>query len=182
MLVEYAVLEKMSLFLDEPVLAVAVTLAGFLAAAGLGGGITSRWQGIQGGMLKPVGIAALGVAGIVLLYVLILPSLLDSLLAFPLLLRILLALMIVAPLALTMGIPFPLALSNLKTNQADAVPWAWGLNGCGALIGPILGVVLMIYGGVTVLLLAGICCYGVVLILAADLLRRGSKGVTNVSA
>ena len=165
MLVEYAVLEKMSLFLDEPVLAVAVTLAGFLATAGLGSGITSHRQGIQGRRMKTVGITALGVAGILVLYMMVLPFFLDTLLVFSLPLRIFFTLLIIVPLALTMGTPFPLALAELKTNQAQAVPWAWGLNGCGAMVGPILGIVMMLYAGVAVVFWAGICCYGVCCVL-----------------
>lgn len=159
MLVEYAVLEKMSLFLNEPVLAVAVTLAGFLAMAGLGGGITSRWYRSQDRMLKKAGIAALLVAGLVLLYLMILPALLNTLMGIPLLLRIPLALLLIMPLALAMGFPFPLALSGLKKIEKQAVPWAWGLNGCGSLIGPILGITLAIYGGISMVLWVGIGCY-----------------------
>jgi hypothetical protein len=162
MLVELAILEKMSLFLNEPVLAVAVTLSGFLAMAGLGGGITSRWHQGQGRWLKKAGIAALVVAGAVFLYWLVLPPLLEVLMGIRLLLRIPLALLLLAPLALAMGFPFPLALSHLKTKEAQAVPWAWGMNGCGALIGPVLGLTLAVYGGISVVLWAGICCYAAV--------------------
>jgi len=152
----------MSLFLNEPVLAVAVTLAGFLAMAGLGGGMTSRWRQDRGRSIKRAGIAALAVAGVVCLYLILLPPLLNALMGIRLLLRIPLALLLMAPLALTMGLPFPLALSDLKGSEARAVPWAWGLNGCGSLIGPVLGLTLAIYGGTSTLLIAGICCYAII--------------------
>lgn len=165
MLVEYAILEKMTLFLNAPVVAVAVTLAGFLAMAGLGGGMTARWIQSQGKLLQKTGVAALIVAGIVALYMLMLPLIMRSFLYLPLSVRIPLALLLIAPVALAMGFPFPLAIAVLKEEGVNAVPWAWGLNGCGSLIGPVLGVTLAIYGGINIVLITGICCYMAVFFL-----------------
>jgi hypothetical protein len=165
MLVEYAVLEKMTLFLNAPVLAVAVTLAGFLAMAGFGGGMTTRWIQSEGKLLQKAGLAALIVAGVVTLYMLMLPLILQSFLSLPLSVRIPLALLLITPVALAMGTPFPLAIAVLKKEGVKAIPWAWGLNGCGSLIGPVLGVTLSIYGGINIVLMTGICCYMAVFFL-----------------
>lgn len=162
MLAEIAVIEKMSLFLSEPVLAVAVVLAAFLAMAGLGGGISSRLVGGQGRQLAAAGMAALVVAGLIGLYAMGLPGVLNALIARPLPARMALALLLIMPLAGVMGLPFPLAVSALKKARAEAVPWAWGLNGCGSLIGPVLGIALAVYGGVTVVLVTAAICYAVV--------------------
>jgi hypothetical protein len=160
MLTEYAVIEKMSLFLNQPVLAVAVVLAAFLALAGLGGGISSRCLKTNR-PLRLAGIAALLAAGIICVYALALPPVLSNLITAPMAARMALTLLAVTPLALVMGFPFPLAVSALKVKQAQSVPWAWGLNGCGSLIGPVLGIALAVYGGVTVVMLAAALCYAI---------------------
>lgn len=172
MLAEFAVMEKMRLFLNEPVLAVGVCLAAFLALAGIGGGGSRRLMGGRQPALKNVALAALGVTAVVLLYLAGLSALLDGLMGLPLGLRLTLAPLIIAPLALAMGLPFPLAVALLKTGRADAVPWAWGLNGCGALLGPVVGMGLAVYGGVSVVLGAAALCYG---LAAAAVLWRARR-------
>lgn len=170
MLAEFAVIEKLALFLSQPVLAVAVTLAAFLAVAGLGGGISTLLVQRGGRPLAYAAVAALLAAGIIVLYLATLPDVLQSLIALPFQLRMVLALLIIFPLATTLGMPFPLALSALKSAHNEAIPWAWGINGCGALIGPVLGIWLAVYGGVTVVMASAAVCYA--LVFAAALPRR----------
>jgi hypothetical protein len=166
MLAEIAIMEKLGLFLSEPVLAVGVTLAAFLALAGLGGGLARRLTAGSVKPLKGAGLAAAGVTGILILYLAGLPSILKALIGLPLAARMVLALLLISPLAFAMGLPFPLALSALKQESYGAVPWAWGLNGCGALIGPVGGIVLAVYGGVSAAMGAAALCYAFVFILA----------------
>jgi hypothetical protein len=166
MLTEWAVLEKMSLFLNEPILAVAVTLAAFLAMAGLGGGISARWLRGRGKEMKMAGRAAFCVAGLVVLYGALLPLLIGALPTLPILSRSAVAVVLISPLALAMGFPFPLAVAAVKRIEARSVPWAWGINGCGSLIGPVLGVILAVYGGVTPVIWTAAGCYLIVSILS----------------
>lgn len=168
MLAEIAIMEKLGLFLSEPVLAVGVTLAAFLALAGLGGGLARRL--LIGGEkpLKGAGLAAAAVAGILILYLGGLSWILKALIGLPLAARMVLALVLVSPLAFAMGLPFPLALSDLKQKSYHAVPWAWGLNGCGALIGPVAGIALALYGGVTIAMGAAALCYALVFVLTNE--------------
>jgi hypothetical protein len=165
MLAEIAIMEKLGLYLSEPVLAVGVTLAAFLAVAGLGGGLARRLMAGSPERLKGAGLAAAGVAGMLILYLAGLSWILKALIGVPLAARMVLALVLVAPLAFAMGLPFPLALSALKQESHGAVPWAWGLNGCGALIGPVAGIVLAVYGGITVAMGAAALCYLLVFLL-----------------
>jgi hypothetical protein len=165
MLAEIAIMKKLGLFLSEPVLAVGVTLAAFLAVAGLGGGLARRLTAGRAKPLKGAGVAAAAVAAILILYLAGLSWTLKALIGLPLAVRIVLALVLVSPLAFAMGWPFPLALSALKQETFGAVPWAWGLNGCGALIGPVAGIVLAIYGGVTAAMGAAALSYALVFLL-----------------
>jgi hypothetical protein len=165
MLAEIAIMEKLGLYLSEPVLAAGVTLSAFLAVAGLGGGVTRRLAAGGPKSLTRAGIAAAAVAVILILYLAGLSWILKAMLGLPLVVRMILALVLVSPLAFVLGFPFPLALSVLKPENDGAVPWAWGLNGCGALIGPVAGMALALYGGITAAMGAAALCYVLVFLL-----------------
>jgi hypothetical protein len=124
MLAEFAVLEKLVLFLNAPVLAVGVTLALFLALAGAGGGVSRRFLAAQRPPLIMVLWLTLLVTVLVLIYMAGLPGLLKPFWSLSLNLRLALLPLVLAPLALVMGLPFPLAIVILKREQAESVPWA----------------------------------------------------------
>jgi hypothetical protein len=169
MLAEFAVLEQLVLFLNAPVLAVGVTLALFLSLAGVGGGLSRRFIAPGRQPLIAIHRLLLAVMVLILVYLAALPVLLAPFLGLPLYLRLTLVALVTAPLALTMGLPFPLAIEILKRDRAEAIPWAWGLNGCGALIGPVVGMGLAVYGGVKAVWVAAALCYAVA---AATLMWR----------
>jgi hypothetical protein len=160
MLAEFAVLEKLVLFLGAPVLAVGVTLALFLALAGVGGGLSRRYCAKQRSPQTVVRRFVLAVSALVVIYLVGLPILLPPFLGLSLYLRLVLVALVLAPLALVMGLPFPLAIETLKQDRAESIPWAWGLNGCGALIGPVVGMGVAVYGGVSMVWVAAALCYG----------------------
>jgi hypothetical protein len=159
MLAEFAVLEKLVLFLNAPVLAVSATLALFLALAGVGGGLTRRILAKKRSSLTAVRRFTLAATALMVIYLAGLPLLLAPFLGHPLYLRLALVALVIAPLAFTMGLPFPLAIEALKRERAQSIPWAWGLNGCGALIGPVVGMGLAVYGGVKSVWVAAALCY-----------------------
>ncbi len=161
MLAEFAVLEKLVLFLNAPVLAVGVTLALFLALAGVGGGLSCRFLAQKRPPLVIVRQFVLAVTALMLIYLAGLPVLLSPFLSLSLPLRLALVTLVIAPLALAMGLPFPLAIEALKRERAESIPWAWGLNGCGALIGPVVGMGLAVYGGIRMVWVTATFCYGI---------------------
>ncbi len=159
--VEIAFIQRFVLFLGHPVHAVAVVLAGFLAFAGLGSAAAPRFAAaVEAGQWRratPIGLAAIAIAGIAVLYILALPPLLGRLMALPEGARIALALLLIAPLGTAMGMPFPLGLTRVAAAAPALVPWAWGVNGCFSVISAILATVLAIHlGFAAVVLLAAL--------------------------
>ena len=159
MLAEFALLEKMVLFLNQPVLAVGVTLAAFLALAGVGGSLSTRLLAAGRRSRIRLGHCALAVVGLQIVYAAGLPFLLYALMGLPLALRLALAPLLMAPLALAMGLPFPLAMATLKESHPQSIPWGWGLNGCGSLVGPVVGMGIAVYLGVGAVMGAAAICY-----------------------
>lgn len=157
MFVEIAVMQRLVLFLGDPVHAFAVALASFLVFAGLGSGWAAQPGREAGAARLPwiaVGaIAALAVAHGIAARWLSLPPALD---AIP---RSLLAAGAIAPLAFAMGVPFPTVLGRLKANAPALVPWAWGVNGCASVVAAALAALIATSFGAQVLMMLGVVAY-----------------------
>ncbi len=158
MLVEMGFIQRFMLFLSHPLYAVAVVLCGFLLFGGLGSLLAGRSSNPQ--RLLRGAVAA--IVSIVLVYLWGLPLLFRSLPALPDAWRILLALALIAPLALCMGMPFPLGLARLAGSTRQALPWAWGINGCASVVSTVLAVVLAAHFGFTATVLLAVAAYLVI--------------------
>ena len=155
---EMAFIQKLVLFLGHPLYAVAVALSGFLVAAGLGSAALERllaWRGetaVRHGAL--VGIALLGLG-----YLVLLPGLLEQLLAWPEAARVVVALLLIAPLGFCMGLPLPLGLRRVALRAPGAVPWAWGINGCASVVGAVLATLFALHFGFSAVVLLAVWLY-----------------------
>jgi SAM-dependent methyltransferase len=151
--VEIAFIQRFVLFLGHPIYAVAVVLAGFLTFAGLGSGAAPAFSSlIAAGPFPrptPVGAAVIAIAGIAVLYVLVLPPVFAQLMGLHEAARIGLSLILIAPLGFFMGMPFPLGLTRVSAHVPELVPWAWGVSGCFSVISAILATILAIHLGFT---------------------------------
>jgi hypothetical protein len=158
MALEMAFIQKLVLFLGHPVHAVAVALAGFLVAAGIGSASTERLlarygeTAVRHGVL--VAIALLGIG-----YLVLLPGLFAQLLGWPEPARVAVALALIAPLGACMGLPLPLGLRRLAAKAPEAVPWAWGINGCASVVGAVLAALLALHFGFAAVVLIAVWLY-----------------------
>ena len=155
LVLEMTYLSRLTYLIGDPVLAAAVTIAGFLALSGLGS-LTAQQVG-QDRMrwLRRVvlGIVLTGLVGLLLL-----PRAASITGAWPVVARCSIGLVAVAPLAYLMGFPMPLALQRLDQAAPALIPWAWGVNGfASVLAAPLATLIGMTWGfhvaGVTALLL-----------------------------
>jgi hypothetical protein len=150
--IEIVFIQRITLFLGHPLYAIAVVLAAFLIFAGLGAAASKAVADAIAQRLKLPPIAAVGAAVAVLavVYIAILPFLLNALLALPAPARTIASVALIAPLAFAMGMPFPLGLSVLAAREPALVPWAWGINGCASVLSPVLAMLLAIHFGFAV--------------------------------
>ena len=153
MLLEIALMQRVTLFLGSPVLAAAVVLATLLAAAGAGSLLAGPRAAAQASAWPMLG----AVAALVALYALGLPAVLRAGLALGDAARIALAVALVVPLGLAVGVPFPAALARLAARgEGASTGLAWAANGVGSVLGPILAALLALDVGISgVTLLAG---------------------------
>ena len=155
---EMAFIQKLVLFLGHPVRAVAVALAGFLVAAGIGSLVVERLLGWQREMTVRHG-ALVGIALLGLVYLVLLPGLFEALLGWPDAARIAVALAVIAPLGFCMGLPLPLGLRRVAAHAPEALPWAWGINGCASVVGAVLAALLALHFGFGAVVLVSVWLY-----------------------
>ncbi|MDR0184311.1 spermidine synthase [Lysobacter arvi] len=163
LMIEIALLSRLTLLLGHPWIAANVGLATMLLCAGLGSLHAQRWV-----TSSNADDAALGrriawsvraiVLGLAWQFVVLAAA--HAIAApWPLAWRALLAFVGIAPLAFAMGMPFPLGLARLSRSAPTFVPWAWGLNGCASVVAAILALLLAIGIGLRATLVIALALY-----------------------
>ena len=163
--VEMALIQRLVLFLANPVYAVAVVLAGLLLVSGFGSGWAARHLRDGSSVARFAYRAALAVAAITIVYAFALRAALMPLLGWPLAGRMGIAFVAMLPLA-AMGMLFPLGLRYLGRTRAELLPWAWAINGCASVVATSLATLLGLGAGLVTLLVAAAACYVVVALVA----------------
>lgn len=162
MFLEMGFIQKMTLLIGRPVFGVAVTLLGFLVFSGCGSlasehisYLLARASGhgpkVAGHISRFIWIATSAIIIIGITEIVFLKLSFNWLVGFPLASRCLLGVAITGPLAFFMGMPLPTAIKQLNIDKQTLIPWAWGINGFASVIGAVLGMLLAISAGFTVL-------------------------------
>ena len=155
---EIVLLQRLTLYLGQPTLALALGVAGLLAGAAMGSAAIHR---LPGGLRG----AALGSTVALAAVLVILPGAADATLAAPLLVRGLIAVLFAIALGLPLGSAFPRVLKAAGAHDRNLLGWAWGVNGVASVIGSILAAGLALETGFTGLAWLAIGCYVIATVL-----------------
>jgi SAM-dependent methyltransferase len=147
--IEIAFMQRLTLFLGQPLYAIAVVLSSFLVFGGLGSGASARIKSDR------VPLLVAGIALVALAIARVLPTIA---LGLPDLAKIAISVALVAPLAFVMGMPFPIGLRRLT--EAD-IPWAWGINGTASVLSSMLATLVAVHFGFSVLVMFAAVLYAV---------------------
>ena len=169
-LVEIAFIQRFVLFLGHPTYALTVVVFLLLLSSGAGSLASRWWLGKTGRSLLPLAL----ITCVILLYVLILPRILNALFGLAFLAKLAVSAALLAPLGFAMGMPFPSglrALASLQTGEAkdNAVEWAWAMNAGSSVLGSVLAMVIAIQFGLNVTLACGAAAYLAALLVAGTL-------------
>jgi spermidine synthase len=169
-LVEIAFIQRFVLFLGHPTYALTVVVFLLLLASGAGSLASRRWLGKTGRSLLPLAL----IAGVILLYVFILPAILNALVGLPFAAKLAVSAALLAPLGFAMGMPFPSGLRALASSQTgeakdNAVEWAWAMNAGSSVLGSVLAMVIAIQFGLNATLACGSVAYLAALLTAPAL-------------
>ncbi|MBI5417542.1 hypothetical protein HZA55_06300 [Candidatus Poribacteria bacterium] len=154
MLVEIALIKRLSYYLGYPELNFVLILSSILIASGIGAYITNffkeqQWETI----LK---IASILIISIIITMFGLVPFI-NATIQLNIVTRSFLLFIFVFPVSFFMGMMLPAGLKLAKTRGETDIPWYWGVNGIASVIGSILAVVLsMSYGFTLAFAIAGI--------------------------
>jgi len=180
-LVEIAFIQRFVLFLGHPTYALTVVVFLLLLSSGAGSLASRKWLGQTQRAWLPLAF----IAGALLLYVFILPGLLNALVGLPFEVKLLVSAVLLVPLGFSMGMPFPTGLRALASIpvpefpaagksefQENAVEWAWAMNAGSSVLGSVLAMVIAIQFGLNVTLACGAAAYLMAILLSETLHPR----------
>jgi spermidine synthase len=176
-MVEIAFIQRFVLFLGHPTYALTVVVFLLLLSSGAGSLASRRWLGQTRSAWLPLTI----ILAALLLYVFILPGLLNSLVGVAFIAKLVISAALLVPLGFAMGMPFPTGLRALASLSADSresqtnhsgentVEWAWAMNAASSVLGSVLAIVIAIEFGLNITLACGAGAYLVALMLTRTL-------------
>jgi hypothetical protein len=156
-LVEIAFIQRFVLFLGHPTYALTVVVFLLLLSSGAGSLLSRKWLRETQRAWLPLLI----IVAALLLYVFVLPAILNGLVGLPFVVKLGISAALLAPLGLAMGMPFPTGLRALAAiGSADtSIEWAWAMNAASSVLGSVLAMVIAIQFGLNVTLACGAAAY-----------------------
>jgi len=171
-LIEIVLLQRLQLFLGQPIYTFSVVLASLLIFTGVGSYLAGRIQDVTRRTLFWL-LAA--VVGGILITLSIMSPVLSWALGFALPIRVFMAVLLVAPLGVLLGTPFPTGLRIVGKEAAPLVPWAWAVNGFFTVIGSVAAMILGMVLGFTAVFVVAAGCYALASV-AVVMGRQGNPG------
>jgi hypothetical protein len=167
MLVEIAILQRLSIVLGHPIYGLIVVLSSLVAAAGIGSLASDSLPLARAPFcyLYPAVIAALVAA-----FALVWPKLAPSIIAAETPSRIAWSCGVTVLIGLPLGVAFPTGMRLVRAAHGEETPWLWGLNGVGSVMASSLAILVALSFGLTTLLLVAAACY-LLLTLAVVVMR-----------
>jgi hypothetical protein len=153
---EMSLMQRFTLLMGDPLLAVAVVLSGFLFFSGCGSLCSQQWTRSP---LQAIVVAGIGIALVAPLILWLSHALLGTVSTWNTPGRFLLVLMLLAPLAFLMGWPFPAGMLLLEKWSPGLLPWAWGINGFASVAAAPLTVLLAMSLGFRLVLALAVMAY-----------------------
>ncbi|HEY44441.1 MAG TPA: hypothetical protein G4O11_10720 [Anaerolineae bacterium] len=150
LLIEIPLIQKLTLLLDRPALALATVLFTLLLTSGIGSLLSTRLN------LR----TSLAILVILLgLTIIALPWIIELALPWSLVARLLMAVAVLSPCGLLMGVPFATGLRRLEERSPGSIPWAWAINGSISGVSGVLAALISLDAGFTVTLVVGTLAY-----------------------
>ena len=173
MLAEISLIQRLVLFLGQPVLSLAVLLFALLVGGGIGSIYSGRFTSDK--IIKVIATISIFIVAVLVNYTFLLPLIFNQLLGLSLAIRLLATVVILTPLGFLMGFPFPLGIRWLKEMKMENnIPWMWGINGISSVLGSAMAIVIAISLGLTEALLVAAACYFVVFLIFQTAQRKES--------
>jgi predicted membrane-bound spermidine synthase len=171
MLIEIAILQRLSIVLGHPIYGLIVVLSSLIAAAGVGS-LVSDALPLSTAPYCYVFPVVIGL--LVVVFAFVWPSIAPTIIAAETPVRIAWSVGVTLLIGLPLGLAFPAGMRIMRESHSDETPWLWGLNGVGSVMASSLAILIALAGGLTVLLLCAAGCYAL-LVVAIVVMRSGRR-------
>jgi SAM-dependent methyltransferase len=163
LLIEAPLIQRFSLLLGQPVLALITVVGALLIGSGLGSLFSSRFP--VEALPRLVMVFALGTGVMVLISLAVYPALIRWALPMDLWARLLVTAAALFPLGFLMGVPFPSGLRVAHQVDPQGVAAFWGANATTSGLGAAVAMALAIYIGFSAAFVLGVVLYAVIALL-----------------
>jgi hypothetical protein len=145
--IELALVQRLILLLGHPAFTLSVILFSLLVSSGIGSWVSGRAREESPYGDRWIRRACFAVAGLGLVYLILLPPVVRFCLPLPLFVRIVSVVVLIFPLGFVMGMPFPMGLRATTSWSSNGPPLFWGLNGIASVAGSFVAVFFgMVFG------------------------------------
>ncbi|MCG6917333.1 MAG: SAM-dependent methyltransferase, partial [Deltaproteobacteria bacterium] len=165
---EMSLMQRFTLLMGDPLIAVGAVLSGFLFFSGCGSLYSRR---LMERPLKAITVSGLAIAILAPLVLFLSQSLLGFVATWDTAGRFFFALSLLAPLAFLMGWPFPAGMSLLEKSAPASLAWAWGINGFASVAAAPLTVLLAMSLGFRLVLALAVIAYFLAVVLGVRVWR-----------
>jgi hypothetical protein len=157
MLVEIALMQRLVVFLGQPVYSLSVVLFSLLISGGLGSWSTQRidYQKLQKAAFLRLGLLLIVILALNKGLLLVLNEFQTS----PNSVRILISICMLCPIGFLMGMAFPIGMKAASGRAQDITAWLWGINGATSVCASVGAIVISLAAGISVTYLCGFICY-----------------------
>ncbi len=156
MFVEIILIQRFILYFGHPIYAIAAVISTMLISNGVGSYLSSKFQNVS----KSAAKVNLLIAGLLLMYILILTPVLEATMSNHNIIKIIVALIMIAIPSFFMGMSFPLGIKHLyENNNSRHIGWAWGINGSLSVIASSLAMLIAIEGGFMIVMTIALSSY-----------------------
>jgi hypothetical protein len=172
MMVEIALLQRMSVFLGHPTYALSVVLFSLILWTGFGSMASERVRLVGAGKLVTWSVAC---AAYLFALPFWLPPLLVDLDGADLFVRAGFCVLVLAPAGFLMGFGFPTGMRLVSAISSSPTPWFWGINGAAGVLAASVAVVTSIAFSIDTTLRIGAACYLLIAAPAVLLVFAGAR-------
>jgi spermidine synthase len=156
MLAEMGLIQKLSVFLGNPVYALGILLFSMIASAGSGSYLSEKMPLDK----KPwIRVYPAATGAYLLFLIFFMPVMARAMVAAPMEMKIPAVLLVIIPLGIMMGMCFPAGMRIIGRAEAGSTPWYWALNGIFGVLCSALAVFISIYSGISMNLYISAACY-----------------------
>jgi hypothetical protein len=168
MLLEVAMMQRLSVFLGHPVYALGIVLFAIILSTGIGSLFSERLPTRAPWVFIYSAAACL----LIICSRFALTALTANLVAAPMATKIACSVVAILPVGLILGVCFPIGMRLVRTIHPGETPWYWALNGIFGVLSSAVAVFVSIFLGISTNFYLSAACYGLAFVCVIAITKR----------